>query len=209
MGSTSPPSLLIGADWTRKYGDMTHAEQYSTSEPCCPRPRRKEKSQARRLRRLAGRHSGHHRHHPLLVASGLGRHDRRRQGQGRQHRQADPGEPGPDPDPDEPGPGGRLPAEPTGGQIAANQAEVTKDQAEVTKDQNQLRTQAIADYTSSWHQQPDHQMFSGNPNTSVVPVRVRLDRHPATSPPPSTTSTPRSPSCRPPRARSRRSRASR
>ncbi len=55
-----------------------------------------------------------------------------------------------------------------GAQIAANQAEVTKDQAEVTKDQNQLRTQAIADYTSSGTSNQITQMFSGNPNTSVV-----------------------------------------
>jgi cell wall-associated NlpC family hydrolase len=55
-----------------------------------------------------------------------------------------------------------------GSQIAANQAEVTKDQTEVTKDQDQLRTQAIADYTSSGTSSQITQMFSGNPNTSVV-----------------------------------------
>ncbi len=53
-------------------------------------------------------------------------------------------------------------------QIAANQAAVAKDQAEVTKDQDELRTQAIADYTSSGTSNQITQMFSGNPNTSVV-----------------------------------------
>ena len=53
-------------------------------------------------------------------------------------------------------------------QIAANQAEVAKDQAEVAKDQAQLRNQAIADYTSSGTSSQITQMFSGNPNTSDV-----------------------------------------
>jgi cell wall-associated NlpC family hydrolase len=53
-------------------------------------------------------------------------------------------------------------------QIAANQAEVTKDQAQVTKDEDQLRAQAITDYTSSGTSTQITQMFSGNPNTSDV-----------------------------------------
>ncbi len=53
-------------------------------------------------------------------------------------------------------------------QIAANQAEVAKDQAEVAKDQSQLRNQAISDYTSSGTSNQITQMFSGNPNTSDV-----------------------------------------
>jgi peptidoglycan DL-endopeptidase CwlO len=55
-----------------------------------------------------------------------------------------------------------------GGQIAANQAEVAKDQAEVAKDHDQLREQAIANYTSSGTNNQITQMFSGNPNTSDV-----------------------------------------
>ena len=54
------------------------------------------------------------------------------------------------------------------GQIAANQAEVTKDQAEVDKDQGQLRSQAIADYTSSGTSSQVTQMFSSDPNTSGI-----------------------------------------
>jgi peptidoglycan DL-endopeptidase CwlO len=53
-------------------------------------------------------------------------------------------------------------------QITANQVEVTKDQTEVTKDQSQLRAQAISDYTSSGTSNQITQMFSGNPNTSDV-----------------------------------------
>jgi cell wall-associated NlpC family hydrolase len=54
------------------------------------------------------------------------------------------------------------------GEIAANQAEVTKDQAEVDKDQGQLRSQAIADYTSSGTDSQVTQMFSSDPNTSGI-----------------------------------------
>ncbi len=54
------------------------------------------------------------------------------------------------------------------GEIAANQAEVAKDQAEVAKDQSQLRTQAIRDYTSSGTANQVTQMFSSNPNTSGI-----------------------------------------
>jgi len=53
-------------------------------------------------------------------------------------------------------------------EIAANQAQVAKDQAEVTKDQGQLRTQAISDYTSSGTSNQVTQMFSSDPNTSGI-----------------------------------------
>jgi len=53
-------------------------------------------------------------------------------------------------------------------QIAANQAQVAKDQAEVTKDTNQLRSQAITDYTSSGTSNQVTQMFSSNPNTTGI-----------------------------------------
>jgi cell wall-associated NlpC family hydrolase len=52
--------------------------------------------------------------------------------------------------------------------IAANQKQVAKDQAEVTKDQGQLRTQAISDYTDSGTSNQVTQMFSSNPNTSGI-----------------------------------------
>jgi peptidoglycan DL-endopeptidase CwlO len=56
-----------------------------------------------------------------------------------------------------------------GTQIAANKAQVAKDQAEVDKDQGQLRTQAISDYTSSGSTSNQvTQMFSSNMNTSDV-----------------------------------------
>jgi cell wall-associated NlpC family hydrolase len=54
------------------------------------------------------------------------------------------------------------------GQIAANQKQVATDQAEVSKDQGQLRTQAIADYTSSGTSSQVTQMFSSDPNTSGI-----------------------------------------
>jgi peptidoglycan DL-endopeptidase CwlO len=53
-------------------------------------------------------------------------------------------------------------------QIAANQAQVAKDQAEVTKDTDQLRSQAITDYTSSGTSNQVTQMFSSNPNTTGI-----------------------------------------
>jgi cell wall-associated NlpC family hydrolase len=53
-------------------------------------------------------------------------------------------------------------------QIAANQAQVAKDQSEVTKDENQLRAQAISDYTSSGTTNQVTQMFSSSPNTSDI-----------------------------------------
>ena len=52
--------------------------------------------------------------------------------------------------------------------IAANQKQVAKDQAEVTRDQGQLRTQAISDYTDSGTSNQVTQMFSSNPNTSGI-----------------------------------------
>ena len=54
------------------------------------------------------------------------------------------------------------------GEITANQAQVAKDQTEVTRDQSQLRSQAISDYTSSGTSNQITQMFSGDPNTSDV-----------------------------------------
>ncbi len=53
-------------------------------------------------------------------------------------------------------------------EIAANQAQVAKDQTEVTRDQSQLRSQAISDYTSSGTSNQITQMFSGDPNTNDV-----------------------------------------
>jgi peptidoglycan DL-endopeptidase CwlO len=55
-------------------------------------------------------------------------------------------------------------------QIAANKAQVATDQAEVDKDQGQLRTQAISDYTSSGSSGNNQvtQMFSSSMNTSDV-----------------------------------------
>src|ERR1700690_139714 len=53
-------------------------------------------------------------------------------------------------------------------QIAANKAQVAQDQAEVNKDEAQLRTQAISDYTSSGTTNQVTQMFSSNPNTTGI-----------------------------------------
>ncbi len=147
---------------------MTHAEQYSTSEPCAPAPNRKT------TRRRAISVSA------LAVALGISgfilsssrpasadqiADDQAQaaaitakiqatQGQieslTNQVQSAD------------------FQLSQLNGQIAANQAQVTKDQGEVTKDHTQLREQAIADYTSSGTNNQITQMFSGNPNTSDV-----------------------------------------
>jgi peptidoglycan hydrolase CwlO-like protein len=53
-------------------------------------------------------------------------------------------------------------------QIAASQAQMAKDQHEVAKDQGQLRTQAIADYTSSGTSNTATQLFTSNVNTSGI-----------------------------------------
>jgi cell wall-associated NlpC family hydrolase len=53
-------------------------------------------------------------------------------------------------------------------QIVANQREVAKDQSEVTKDKSQLRGQAIADYTSNGTSSTVTQMFSSNVNSSGI-----------------------------------------
>ena len=54
------------------------------------------------------------------------------------------------------------------GQIAASQAQMVKDQNEVAKDQGQLRTQAIADYTSAGTSNTATQLFTSNGNTSGI-----------------------------------------
>ena len=54
------------------------------------------------------------------------------------------------------------------GQIAASQAQMAKDQHEVAKDQGELRTQAIADYTSSGTSNTATQLFTSNVNTSGI-----------------------------------------
>jgi len=54
------------------------------------------------------------------------------------------------------------------GEIAANKQQVAQDQAEVNKDESQLRTQAISDYTSSGTSNQVTQMFSSNPNTTGI-----------------------------------------
>jgi len=53
-------------------------------------------------------------------------------------------------------------------QIAANVKQVALDQAAVNKDESQLRTQAISDYTSSGTSNQVTQMFSSDPNTTGI-----------------------------------------
>ena len=53
-------------------------------------------------------------------------------------------------------------------EIVANQKQVAQDQAEVDKDQAQLRTQAISDYTTSGTSNQVTQMFSSDPNTTGI-----------------------------------------
>ena len=53
-------------------------------------------------------------------------------------------------------------------EIVANQKQVAQDQAEVDKDQSQLRTQAISDYTTSGTSNQVTQMFSSDPNTTGI-----------------------------------------
>ena len=54
------------------------------------------------------------------------------------------------------------------GQIVASQKQITKDQSRVNKDEGHLRTQAIADYTDSGTTNQVTQMFSSNVNTSGI-----------------------------------------
>ena len=53
-------------------------------------------------------------------------------------------------------------------QIAASQAQMAKDQHTVTTDQSQLRTQAIADYTSEGTSNTATALFTSNVNTSGI-----------------------------------------
>jgi cell wall-associated NlpC family hydrolase len=53
-------------------------------------------------------------------------------------------------------------------QIAASQAQTLKDQHTVASDEAQLRTQAIADYTSSGTSNTATQLFTSNVNTSGI-----------------------------------------
>jgi len=53
-------------------------------------------------------------------------------------------------------------------QIAASQAQMAKDQHTVTVDEGQLRTQALADYTSSGTSNGATQLFTSNVNTSGI-----------------------------------------
>ncbi len=53
-------------------------------------------------------------------------------------------------------------------QIAANKAEVSTDQVKVTKDMSHLKVEAISDYTDSDTSNQVTQMFSSNPNTSGI-----------------------------------------
>ncbi len=54
------------------------------------------------------------------------------------------------------------------GQIAASQAEMAKDQHTVSVDESQLRSQALADYTSSGTSSTSTQLFTSNVNTSGI-----------------------------------------
>ena len=53
-------------------------------------------------------------------------------------------------------------------QIAQSQAEVAKDQAEVNKDQGQLRNQAVADYMSNGTTSQITQLFTGDNNAAGI-----------------------------------------
>jgi peptidoglycan DL-endopeptidase CwlO len=54
------------------------------------------------------------------------------------------------------------------GQIAASQKQMAKDRVAVNKDEGQLRTQAISDYTNSGTTNEITQMFSSNVDTSGI-----------------------------------------
>ncbi len=55
-----------------------------------------------------------------------------------------------------------------GYRVSQLQAQIAANQAEVTKDQSELRSQAINDYTSSGTSNTVTQMFSSDPNTSGI-----------------------------------------
>ncbi len=147
---------------------MTHAEQYSTSEPCAPAPNRmNNRRRAISVAALAvtlgisgfilscsrpasADQIADDQAQAAAITAKIQATQGQIQGLTNQVQSAD------------------FQLSQLAGQIAANQAEVGKDQAEVTKDHRQLRKQAIVDYTSSGTNNGITQMFSGNPNTSDV-----------------------------------------
>jgi peptidoglycan DL-endopeptidase CwlO len=147
---------------------MTHAEQYSTSEPgACPTPRKRSIGRLFALLALAptlgiaatvisttGPASADQisdaKAQAAAINSKLQAIDAQRQALTGQVTAAD------------------YQLSQLKGQIAASQAEIAKDKAAVDKDKSQLRSQAITDYTSSGSNTQVTQMFSSNMNANGI-----------------------------------------
>ena len=160
--------MWILIDSTRQWGDMTHAEQYSTSEPgATPPSRKKTPKRVISIIALAAALGGAStlisssrpasadqisdaKAQAAAITAKIQATEAQIQSLTGQVTAADY----------------RLSQ--LNGQIAASQAQMVKDQSEVTKDQGDLRTQAISDYTSSGTTNQVTQMFSSNANTSGI-----------------------------------------
>ncbi len=155
-------------DWTRQWGDMTHAEQYSTSEPgATPPSRKKTPKRVISIIALAAALGGvstlislarpasadqiaDAKAQAAAITAKIQATEAQIQSLTGQVTAADY----------------RLSQ--LNSQIAASQAQMAADQSEVAKDQGQLRVQAISDYTNSGTTNQVTQMFSSNANTSGI-----------------------------------------
>src|SRR5664279_708635 len=161
-------SLWSVTGWARTYAHMTHAEQYSTSEPgACQTARRKPRRRVVALLAMASTFGAaatvictsvpasadqisDAKAQAAAITAKIQSIDAQRQALTGQVTAAD------------------YQLAQLKSQIAVSQSQMAKDQATVAKDQAQLRGQAISDYTSSGTSSQVTQMFTSNVNTSGV-----------------------------------------
>src|SRR5664280_892843 len=161
-------SLWLPAGWSRTYGHMTHAEQYSTSEPgACQTARSKPRRRVVALLAMASAlgaasavictsvpasadQISDAKAQAAAITAKIQSIDAQRQALTGQVTSAD------------------YQLAQLKDQIAASQSQMAEDQATVAKDQAQLRVQAISDYTNSGTSSQVTQMFTSNVNTSGV-----------------------------------------
>src|ERR1019366_6337359 len=161
-------SLWLPAGWSRTYAHMTHAEQYSTSEPgACQTARSKPRRRVVALLAMASAlgaasavictsvpasadQISDAKAQAAAITAKIQSIDAQRQALTGQVTSAD------------------YQLAQLKDQIAASQSQMAEDQATVAKDQAQLRVQAISDYTNSGTSSQVTQMFTSNVNTSGV-----------------------------------------
>src|SRR5664280_2880892 len=161
-------SLWSVTGWARTYAHMTHAEQYSTSEPgACQTARRKPRRRVVALLAMASTFGAaatvictsvpasadqisDAKAQAAAITAKIQSIDAQRQALTGQVTSAD------------------YQLAQLKDQIAASQSQMAEDQATVAKDQAQLRVQAISDYTNSGTSSQVTQMFTSNVNTSGV-----------------------------------------